>query len=94
MFDRKFVLKNNLLLALRALMGANIRSEIFFELENMKRIHIKALAGKLGYAYSAVYTEVMSMVQNGFLSVEDYGRVKVIAMNTSVSKYLVKIPIT
>ena len=93
MFDKKHVLKNNFLLALRALIGPNIRSEIFFQLESITRIHIKALAEKLGYAYSAVYNEVMSMVENGFLTVEDYGRVKVITMNESISKYLLKIPI-
>ncbi len=68
-------------------------SEILYELENIKRIHIKALAEKLGYAYSAVYTEVMNMVQNGFLSVEEYGRVKVIALDISLLKYLLKLPI-
>ena len=93
MFDRKYVLKNNPLLALRALIGPNIRAEIFFQLEHATRMHIKALAEKLGYAYSAVYNEVMSMIQNGFLTVEGYGRVKVIALNESVSKYLLKMPI-
>jgi hypothetical protein len=93
MFKRNHVLKNNPLLALRALIGPNIRSEIFFMLGKSARIHIKALAEKLGYAYSAVYNEVMSMVLNGFLTVEDYGRVKVISMNSSVLKTLLKLPI-
>ena len=93
MFDRKYVLKNNPLLALRAMIGPNIRAEIFFVLENSTRLHIKALAEKLGYAYSAVYGEVMQMVRNGFLTVEDYGRAKVIALNEAVSKYLLNMPI-
>ena len=93
MFKRPYVLKNNPLLVLRALIGPNIRSEILFELENNVRIHIKALAVKLGYAYSAVYNEVMCMARNGFLSVEDCGKVKFITMRKTVSKYLLKMPI-
>jgi len=93
MFNRKFVLKNNPLLALRALIGPAIRSEILFQLENKTRIHIRALAHKTGYAYSAVYNEVMNMVRNGFLTLESFGRVKVIVMKDSLLQYLVSMPV-
>lgn len=93
MLDKKAILKNNPLLAIRALIGSNIRSEILFELENKTRIHIKALSQKLGYAYSPVYNEVKSMVSNGFLTMENYGRVKVLIMNESMVKFLSKIPV-
>jgi len=93
MLDKIAILKNNPLLAIRALIGPNIRSEILFELENRTRIHIKALAQKIGYAYSPVYNEVMGMVSNGFLKMENYGRARVLIMNDSMVKYLSKIPV-
>lgn len=93
MFTRNYVLKNNPLLALRAFIGPNMRAEILFHLENKTRIHIKGLADKLGYTYSAVYNEVMNMVHNGFLVLENYGKAKVVFMNDSVFKYLQKMPI-
>ena len=93
MYTRAYVLEHNPLLALRALVGPNIRAEILFALENLTRTHIKALAQTIGYAYSAVYTEVMNMVKNGFLTAEDYGRVKVISMNKPMLQYLRKIPV-
>lgn len=93
MLDRKKVLKKNPLLALRALIGPNIRSEILFELEHVTRIHIRALAQKIGYAYSAVYNEVMSMAANGFLTVEVYGRTRVLTMRDTMSVFLSKIPV-
>jgi hypothetical protein len=88
MFERKYVLKQNPLLAIRAFVGPTIRAEIFFELEHRTRIHIKGLAEKLGFAYSAVYNEVMNMAQNGFLMLEEYGNVKVISINSSFCKVL------
>ncbi len=93
MLDRNALLKNNPLLALRALIGPNIRSEILFELEYKTRIHIRALAQRIGYAYSAVYNEVMNMVSNGFLTIESYGRVKVLTMNAKMINFLAKIPV-
>jgi hypothetical protein len=93
MLDRKNVLKKNPLLALRALIGPNIRSEILFELEHVARIHIRALAQKIGYAYSAVYNEVMNMANNGFLTVEVCGRNRVLTMRDTMSVFLSKIPV-
>jgi len=94
MLDRKVVLRKNPLLALRALIGPNIRSEILFELEHVTRIHIRALARKIGYAYSAVYNEVMNMAANGFLTVEVYGRTRVLTMRNTMSVFLSKIPVS
>jgi hypothetical protein len=93
MFDRNYVLGKNPLLAYRAFFGVTIRAEIFSVLDNKVRIHIRGLAEKLGYAYSAVYNEVMHMVKNGFLVLEDYGRAKVVVMSDSFEKYLQKMPV-
>ena len=64
-----------------------------FEILTTSRIHIRALAKKIGFAYSAVYKEVIHMIQNGFLGVEIYGRVKVLYMERGMVKSLNKIPI-
>ena len=93
MFNRHYVLSKNLVLAYRAFFGVNIRAEIFCMLDKKARIHIKGLADKLGYAYSAVYREVMTMVKNGFLVLEDYGKAKVVIMSDSFEKYLQKMPV-
>jgi hypothetical protein len=92
MRTRQYVLKNNPLLALRAFIGPNIRSEILFELGHKTRHHIRGLSQKIGYAYSAVYNEVSGMVENGYLTLEKYGRTKVVIMNSKMAKYLANIP--
>jgi hypothetical protein len=93
MLDKKTVLRQNPLLALRSLVGPNIRSEILFALLNSARIHIKALSTQLGYAYSPVYKEVMSLASSGFLQIENYGRVKVLSMPKIFAKYLSHLPV-
>lgn len=93
MHTRDFVLKRNTLLAIRALIGPNLRSEILFRLLGKSRIHIRLLAESIGYAYSAVYREVTQMVANGFLLVEVYGRIKVLSMSGMMHRYLKRIPV-
>ena len=92
MYTKNYELKNNPLLAIRALIGPNIKSEILFELLRQTRIHIRALANTIGYAYSAVYREVMNMIANNFVQVEEYGRVKVLSINKNMARFLKRIP--
>jgi hypothetical protein len=70
---REKVLRLNPQLAVRALLGPNIRAEILFHLQQQAGIAIKTLADGIGYAYSAVHKEVEGMVKNGLL-VEKIGR--------------------
>ncbi len=93
MYTKKYVLQHNPQLAIRALIGANIRSEILFELLNQTKIHISALAKNIDYAYSAVYREIMNMISNEFISVETYGRVKVLSLNSGMVRFLRRIPV-
>jgi hypothetical protein len=93
MNDKKQIIRDNPLLAIRALVGTNIRAEILFMLLNNVRIHISALAKKLGYAYSPVYKEAISLASSGFLCVEKYGRVKVLFMSEKFAKYLLLLPV-
>ncbi|MDR0307083.1 MAG: hypothetical protein LBI42_09645 [Chitinispirillales bacterium] len=93
MYNRHYVLMNNPLLAIRALIGPNIRSEILFELEHRSQISITALKEHVGYAYSAVYTEVMNLIRNGYLSNETNGKKQMITMKKPFAKYLKSIPV-
>ena len=93
MLDKKRVLKMNPLLAIRALIGPNIRSEILFALLNSARIHIKELSRQLGYAYSPVYKEIMSMASSGFISIEKFGRVNVLSLSKGFARYLSCLPV-
>ena len=65
-----------------------MRAEILFALLNNSRIHIKALSKRLGYAYSPVYKEIISMASSGFINIEKYGRVKVLSLSEQFAGYL------
>lgn len=93
MYDRHYVLMNNPLLAIRALIGPNIRSEVLFALEQCSNINITDLKKNLGYAYSAIHTEVMSLNRNGYLSSKTEGRSQVITIKNTVVDYLKSIPV-
>lgn len=93
MLDKKRILKKNTLLAIRALVGPNMRAEILFALLNNSRIHIKALSKRLGYAYSPVYKEIISMASSGFINIEKYGRVKVLSLSEQFAGYLNCLPV-
>ncbi|MCL2688812.1 MAG: hypothetical protein FWE57_03050 [Chitinispirillia bacterium] len=93
MYNRHYVLMNNPLLAIRALIGPNIRAEILFELEQRSRLSITALKEHVGYAYSAVYTEVMNLTRNGYLANETNGKKQMITMTKPFVKYLRSIPV-
>ncbi|NLD99058.1 MAG: helix-turn-helix transcriptional regulator [Fibrobacter sp.] len=73
-YNRDYVLKNNGLLALRSILGANIRAEILYKLLTGAGIAVKKLSNEIGYSYSSVYMEVLSLKRNGLLSEKDEGR--------------------
>ncbi|MBN2433820.1 MAG: helix-turn-helix transcriptional regulator [Spirochaetes bacterium] len=74
LYTRDFVLNKNRLLALRSVLGANIRAEILYNLNVGTGIAIKKLSKEIGYSYSSVYMEVRALLKNGFLSEKDEGR--------------------
>ncbi len=82
---REWVLKHNKLLALRAVFGANIRSEILFYLDNFKEIGIRKLSQSLGYAYSGVYREVELFEKNGLI-IEEKGKGRIIKLSNKMKK--------
>ncbi|OGJ87011.1 MAG: hypothetical protein A2268_14955 [Candidatus Raymondbacteria bacterium RifOxyA12_full_50_37] len=88
---RREVLQKNPLLALRALLGSNIRAEILFFLEQQTGMAIQALARNIGYAYSAVYNEVLAMVKNG-LVVEKPGRGHILSLSEHIRQLLKVLP--
>jgi len=77
---REWLLKNNRLLALRAIFGVNIRSEIINTLEHNNGIAIKTLSKKIGYAYSGVYREVENLVTNGLIK-ENTGKGRILKLS-------------
>ena len=85
------VLKKNPLLALRALVGPNIRAEILFYLEYKAGIAIRVLAQSIGYAYSAVYNEVAGMLKNGLL-VQRSGRGHILFLSDRTRKLIKALP--
>lgn len=64
---REWVLKNNQILALRALYGPNMRAEIMYCLLVNSNFAIKNISKKIGYAYSPVYNEIELLIKNGFV---------------------------
>lgn len=84
---REWVLKCNKILALRAVFGANVRSEILFYLDNIKEVGIRKLSHSLGYAYSGVYREVELFEKNGLI-VEEKGRGRIIKLSDKMKKIL------
>lgn len=85
--DREWVLKNNRLLALRAIFGVNIRSEIIHALEENDGIAIQRLSKLTGYAYSGVYREVESLVANGLIE-EDSGKGRILRLSDKMQKMI------
>jgi hypothetical protein len=77
---REWILKNNRLLALRAVFGVNIRSEIINALEHNNGIAIQRLSKETGYAYSGVYREVESLEINGFIE-EGTGKGRILKLS-------------
>lgn len=67
MRSRDWVLHQNPHLAIRALLGANIRSEIVWYLRNHTASAIRPLSVSVNYAYSAVHGEVRRMAANGLI---------------------------
>lgn len=86
---RQWILKNNRLLALRAIFGVNIRSEIIHALEENDGIAIQRLSKQTGYAYSGVYREVESLVVNGLVE-EDAGKGRILRLSDKMQN-LIKI---
>ena len=74
MFDRERILKHNKLLAIRAVVGPNVRAEILYYLYKNTRSYASELCRKIGFTYPTVYIESQRMASNGFLSSERIGK--------------------
>jgi predicted transcriptional regulator len=80
---REWVLKNNRLLAIRAIFGVSIRSEIINALEQNDGIAIQRLSKQTGYAYSGVYREVENLAKNGLVE-EDAGKGRILKLSSKM----------
>jgi hypothetical protein len=77
---RDWILKHNRFLALRAVFGVNIRSEILNALDHGSEIAIQRLSKKTGYAYSGVYREVENLLANGLVE-ENVGKGRILKLS-------------
>jgi len=84
---REWILQNNRILVLRAVFGANIRSEILFCLEKHSKMGIRALSKELGYAYSGVYREIEDFQRNG-LMIEEKRHGRIVKLSGKMKKIL------
>jgi len=65
---------------IRALFGPGLRAEIIYYLHTIGSASIQELAKKIGYAYNAVYQEVKCLAQNRFITIEEEGKRKMLAI--------------
>jgi hypothetical protein len=91
--DRNFIFSRNKNLAIRAIFGTNLRSEIIYFLYKNSNAYIKAIADATGFAYFPVHNEIKNLVRNGILNSISYGRVNVISLNKTMFDFLQKAPL-
>jgi hypothetical protein len=84
---RAWILKNNRFLALRAVFGVNIRSEILNALDYDNEIAIQRLSKKTGYAYSGVYREVENLLTNGLVE-ENPGKGRILKLSSKMKNIM------
>jgi hypothetical protein len=91
--DRNFIFSRNKNLAIRAIFGTNLRSEIIYFLYKNSNAYIKAIADATGFAYFPVHNEIKNLVRNGILNSTSYGRVNVVSLNKTMFDFLQKAPL-
>jgi len=87
-FDREYILRNNKLLAIRALFGSNLRAEILYMLFKKSNLYIRMLSKTTGFSYFPVQMEVKNLLMNGMLNSASYGRTNVLSLSSTVKKIL------
>lgn len=90
--NRQFVLSHNGNLALRALFGPHARADILWALLQVSQQTITDVARFVGLSYQPVYSEIESMVRNGFLTCRTWGRTKVVELTPATAALLQAIP--
>jgi DNA-binding transcriptional ArsR family regulator len=84
---REWILSKNKNLALRAVFGANVRSEILYYLDMYNDIGIRQLSRNLGYAYSGVYREIEEFRKNGLIK-EKKGKGRIVMLSDKMKKII------
>jgi hypothetical protein len=90
--DRMFIFKHQKNLAVRAIFGPNLRSEILYYLYKNSGTYIKAISKATGFAYFPVYNEIKELVRNGLLKSITYGRVNVVSLNDFMYQFIQSVP--
>ena len=87
-YDREYILRNNKLLAIRALFGSNLRAEILYMLFKKSNMYIRLLSKTTGFSYFPVQMEVKNLLLNGLLNSVSYGRTNVLSLSSNAKKIL------
>lgn len=85
---RNWVLERNPILALRAIIGPNVRSEIIHALTIRPGIAIRSLAKEIGYAYSCVHNDVQNLIKSEFITSSAEGISLILELTPKTQKLL------
>ena len=66
------------MLAIRAWLGTNVKSEILYYLTKNNKSYANEIAKKLNFSYPPVYLEVHSLIKNGIIETENIGNITLI----------------
>ncbi|MBD3418543.1 MAG: hypothetical protein GF398_00350 [Chitinivibrionales bacterium] len=88
LYKREYILKKNKKLALRSIIGCNLRSEILWYFMNEKKGYIKKISEDIGFSYMPTYMEIQGLLKNNLLKFEQYGKIKVLSLDKRAVKLL------
>jgi hypothetical protein len=91
--QRSYILRNNNNLAIRAVFGANTRSEVLFSLTQLSRAHVSQLAKFIGLSYQPVYAETEQLILNGLLVYEQIGTMKLVSLSQRTAEFIRLLPV-
>ncbi len=93
LYSRHFILQNNKNLALRAVFGANTKSEILHLLLQLPRAYISQVAREIQLSYQPVYAEVKHLLINQLIECEQIGRMRIISLSGKTVEFLKVLPV-
>ena len=93
LFNRQYVLRNNKNLAIRAVFGANTKSEILNILTLIPKAYITQMVKEIKLSYQPVYAEVENLLRNKIIECEQIGRVKLVSLTKRTLRFLKALPV-
>ena len=90
---RASLLKKNQNLAIRAVFGANTRSEILFALSRVTYAYVSQLADLIGLSYQPVYAEIEHLTLNGMIDSKYIGKMKLVSLSERTIEFIKLLPV-